>query len=271
MTQFSLSADHQPAGSQPDSIQKLTEGIRQALPFQTLLGVTGSGKTFTMANVIEKVQKPTLVLSHNKTLAAQLYGEFMQYFPKNLVEYFISYYDYYQPEAYLPLSGTYIEKEMTINEEIDKLRLRATSSLLSGRQDVIVVASVSCIYGLGNPSNFRSQAVELKPGQRQPMSQLLYRLVDLVYKREDKHPGPGCFSRQGGHFRGLCTVRRLSLSHHLLAGSDRESCFGGGCAGDPYGLGDSLSDQSFFRRKRRNAAHRQGDRGRFGKTTQLFG
>ena len=149
---FCLQSDFKPTGDQPKAIKDLTSGIENNIPFQTLLGVTGSGKTFTIANVIKEVNKPTLILSHNKTLAAQLYGEFKQFFPKNKVEYFVSYYDYYQPEAYLPVTNTYIEKDLQINDEIEKLRLSATSALLSGRRDVIVVASVSCIYGIGNPS-----------------------------------------------------------------------------------------------------------------------
>src|ERR1700741_3555553 len=149
---FEISSEFQPTGDQPKAIQQLSEGVRNGMPAQTLLGVTGSGKTFTVANVIQQVEKPTLVLSHNKTLAAQLYGEFKQFFPQNAVEYFVSYYDYYQPEAHLPTTNTYIEKDLSINEEIEKLRLSTTSSLLSGRRDIIVVSSVSCIYGMGNPS-----------------------------------------------------------------------------------------------------------------------
>ncbi|MCY4419466.1 MAG: excinuclease ABC subunit UvrB [Cytophagales bacterium] len=197
MSIFQLSAPHEPAGDQPKAIQELSQGIQKGIPAQTLLGVTGSGKTFTMAHVIQQVKKSTLVLSHNKTLAAQLYAEFKQYFPHNLVEYFISYYDYYQPEAYIPLSNTYIEKEMSINEHIDLLRLRASSSLLSGREDVIVVASVSCIYGLGNPAHFRANAISMELNQQISMTQVLYRLVDLMYKREEKNPGPGQFSIRG--------------------------------------------------------------------------
>src|SRR3569832_27848 len=149
---FNIERPYPPAGDQPDAIRELTAGIEAGEKFQTLLGVTGSGKTFTMANVVQNVQRPTLVLTHNKTLVAQLYGEFRQFFPNNSVEYFVSYYDYYQPEAYMPTSDTYIEKDLSINEELEKLRLRATSSLLSGRRDIIVVASVSCIYGIGGPA-----------------------------------------------------------------------------------------------------------------------
>ena len=151
---FQLVSEFEPTGDQPEAIKQLTEGINDGIPAQTLLGVTGSGKTFTVANVIKNVNRPTLILSHNKTLAAQLYGEFKQFFPENSVEYFVSYYDYYQPEAYLPVTGTYIEKDLSINDEIEKLRLSATSALLSGRRDVVVVASVSCIYGIGNPDEF---------------------------------------------------------------------------------------------------------------------
>jgi len=159
---FTLTADFKPTGDQPQAIESLSRGIKEGDRHQTLLGVTGSGKTFTMANVIETVQRPTLVLAHNKTLAAQLYSEFKQFFPNNAVEYFVSYYDYYQPEAYIPASGTYIEKDLSINEDIEKLRLSTTSSLLSGRRDVIVIASVSCLYGIGNRSNFRRTSLKLK-------------------------------------------------------------------------------------------------------------
>ncbi|MGD0340851.1 MAG: DEAD/DEAH box helicase family protein, partial [Bacteroidales bacterium] len=162
---FKLVSDFVPTGDQPEAIKQLVDGLNKGIPYQTLLGVTGSGKTFTIANVIELVQRPVLVLSHNKTLAAQLYGEFRQFFPENSVEYFVSYYDYYQPEAYLPVSDVYIEKDLSINEDIEKLRLSATSSLLSGRKDVIVVSSVSCLYGIGNPEDFHSGAVQVKTGQ----------------------------------------------------------------------------------------------------------
>src|ERR1700741_3770508 len=153
---FQLQSPYPPAGDQPEAIKQLAQGVAQGEKFQTLLGVTGSGKTFTVANVIQQVQKPTLVLTHNKTLVAQLYGEFKQFFPDNAVGYFVSYYDYYQPEAYMPVSNTYIEKDLSINEELEKLRQRSTSSLLSGRSDIIVVASVSCIYGIGNPSEYEN-------------------------------------------------------------------------------------------------------------------
>src|SRR5215213_8532671 len=162
---FNLQSPYSPAGDQQDAIQKLTEGVQDGERYQTLLGVTGSGKTYTIANVIQNVQRPTLVLTHNKTLVAQLYGEFKQFFPENAVEYFVSYYDYYQPEAYLPTTDTYIEKDQSINEELDKLRLQATSQLLTGRRDIIVVASVSCIYGIGNPTEFENSIIRLHPGQ----------------------------------------------------------------------------------------------------------
>src|SRR3954470_10245937 len=159
---FKLHAPYQPSGDQPEAIRQLVTGLNEGEPFQTLLGVTGSGKTFTVANVIDQVNRPTLVLTHNKTLVAQLYGELRQFFPENAVEYFVSYYDYYQPEAYMPTSNTYIEKDLSINEELEKLRLRATSSLLSGRSDIIVVASVSCIYGIGNPAEYANSIIRFK-------------------------------------------------------------------------------------------------------------
>src|ERR1017187_5272607 len=164
MSQFQLTSEFYPTGDQPEAIQQLVEGIRRGDGEQTLLGVTGSGKTFTIANVIQEVKKPTLIFSHNKTLAAQLYGEFKQFFPKNAVEYFVSYYDYYQPEAYLPTTNTYIEKDLSINDEIEKLRLSTSSALLSGRRDVIVVSSVSCIYGIGNPVAFRENVKTITKG-----------------------------------------------------------------------------------------------------------
>ena len=180
---FQLVSEFQPSGDQPQAIQKLVDGIEQNLPAQTLLGVTGSGKTFTMANVIQAVQKPTLIISHNKTLVAQLYGEFKQFFPKNAVEYFVSYYDYYQPEAYIPSSNVYIEKDLQINEEIEKLRLKTTSSLLSGRRDVVVLASVSCIYGAGNPNDYEDSIIRLEKGQIIARDAVLYALVESLYSR----------------------------------------------------------------------------------------
>ena len=175
---FKLNSPYQPAGDQPNAIQELVKGINEGEQFQTLLGVTGSGKTFTMANVIQEVQKPTLVITHNKTLVAQLYGEFRQFFPDNAVEYFVSYYDYYQPEAYIPTSDTYIEKDLAINEELDKLRLRATSNLLSGRRDIIVVASVSCIYGMGNPTEYENGILRFKRGDNIGRNGFLHHLVN---------------------------------------------------------------------------------------------
>jgi excinuclease ABC subunit B len=180
---FQLVSDFKPTGDQPEAIRQLTAGILADIPAQTLLGVTGSGKTFTVANVIANLNRPTLILSHNKTLAAQLYGEFKQFFPNNAVEYFVSYYDYYQPEAYLPVTGTYIEKDLQINDEIEKLRLSATSALLSGRKDVIVVASVSCIYGIGNPNEFKNSIISLKVGQTVARNKFLFRLVENLYSR----------------------------------------------------------------------------------------
>ena len=174
---FKLVSPYQAKGDQPEAIRQLVEGLGQMIEHQTLLGVTGSGKTFTVANVIEKVNRPTLVLSHNKTLAAQLYGEFKHFFPENSVEYFVSYYDYYQPEAYLPVTNTYIEKDLQINDEIEKLRLSATSALLSGRRDIIVVASVSCIYGIGNPTEFKNSIIEIKVGDVFTSNNFLHRLV----------------------------------------------------------------------------------------------
>ena len=180
---FQLISDFKPTGDQPEAIRQLTAGILADVPAQTLLGVTGSGKTFTVANVISNVNRPTLILSHNKTLAAQLYGEFKQFFPNNAVEYFVSYYDYYQPEAYLPVTGTYIEKDLQINDEIEKLRLSATSALLSGRKDVIVVASVSCIYGIGNPNEFKNSIISLNVGQTVARNKFLFRLVENLHSR----------------------------------------------------------------------------------------
>ena len=194
---FELISSFSPTGDQPEAINSLSEGIMNGEESQTLLGVTGSGKTFTVANVIQKVQRPTLVLSHNKTLAAQLYQEFKTFFPNNAVEYFVSYYDYYQPEAYLPVSDTYIEKDLSINDEIEKLRLSATSSLLSGRRDVIVVSSVSCIYGIGNPVDFFKGVTLVKKGQVISRNQLLYRLVENLYSRTEVDPQRGNFRVNG--------------------------------------------------------------------------
>ena len=195
--QFKLHSPYSPAGDQPNAIRQLVEGIQEGEQYQTLLGVTGSGKTFTMANVIQQVQKPTLVLTHNKTLVAQLYGEFKQFFPENAVGYFVSYYDYYQPEAYLPVSNTYIEKDLAINEELDKLRLQATSELLSGRRDIIVVASVSCIYGMGNPTEFENGIVRIHKGQIISRQGFLHALVNSLYHRTQIDFKRGSFRVKG--------------------------------------------------------------------------
>jgi excinuclease ABC subunit B len=194
---FNLTSEYEPTGDQPGAINQLSEGIRQDEESQTLLGVTGSGKTYTIANVIAEFNRPTLVLSHNKTLAAQLYGEFMHFFPENAVEYFISYYDYYQPEAYLPTSNLYIEKDLSINDEIEKLRLSATSALLSGRRDIIVVASVSCIYGIGNPEEFGKNIIRLSVADRIPRNKLLHALVDILYSRAELDFRRGTFRVKG--------------------------------------------------------------------------
>ncbi len=197
MPQFKIHAPYEPTGDQPEAIRELTDGARDGVPAQVLLGVTGSGKTFTVANVIKNLGKPTLVLSHNKTLAAQLYTEFKAFFPDNAVEYYVSYYDYYQPEAYIASTDTYIEKDLAINEDIDKLRLAATSALLSGRKDVIVVSSVSCIYGMGNPAAFYENLVELKCGNKLSLTRFLQRLVDCLYTRNDVAPKAGNFRVKG--------------------------------------------------------------------------
>jgi excinuclease ABC subunit B len=194
---FQLTSEYVPTGDQPKAIEQLVNGIKDNEPHQTLLGVTGSGKTFTIANVIAQCQKPTLVLSHNKTLAAQLYGEFKQFFPNNAVEYFISYYDYYQPEAFIPSSNLYIEKDLSINEEIEKLRLSATSSLLTGRRDIVVIASVSCIYGIGNPDEFGKNVIKLKVGEMVARNRLLFALVDILYHRTEVEFKRGSFRVKG--------------------------------------------------------------------------
>lgn len=194
---FKLISDYQPTGDQPDAIRQLVEGLQSEIPFQTLLGVTGSGKTFTIANVVNRVNRPTLVLSHNKTLAAQLYSEFKGFFPENAVEYFVSYYDYYQPEAYLPITDTYIEKDLSINAEIEKLRLSATSSLLSGRRDVLVVSSVSCLYGIGNPDDFTANVIEIQRGMKLVRNVFLRQLVDSLYTRNEIELNRGNFRVKG--------------------------------------------------------------------------
>ncbi|MFO7935289.1 MAG: excinuclease ABC subunit UvrB [Bacteroidales bacterium] len=194
---YTLTSDYQPTGDQPEAIRQLIEGFRSGDRYQTLLGVTGSGKTFTVANVIREIKRPVLVLSHNKTLAAQLYSEFKQFFPENAVEYFVSYYDYYQPEAYLPVTDIYIEKDLSINEEIEKLRLSTTSSLLSGRRDVIVVSSVSCLYGIGNPDDFHNSTVRIRKGETISRNVFLRRLVDSLYSRNEIDFKPGTFRVRG--------------------------------------------------------------------------
>lgn len=205
---FQLTSEYRPTGDQPEAIKALTEGLRQKIPYQTLLGVTGSGKTFTIANVIAQLNKPTLVLSHNKTLAAQLYSEFKGFFPNNAVEYFVSYYDYYQPEAYIPTTDTYIEKDLSINDEIEKLRLAATSSLLSGRNDVIVVSSVSCLYGIGNPEDFNKTTVDISEGQLLERDHFLRLLVNSLYSRDETAE----FSR--GNFRVKGDTVDVFLAYH---------------------------------------------------------
>ncbi len=194
---FQVVSDFQPMGDQPQAIASLARGIREGEKYQTLLGVTGSGKTFTVANVVEEVQRPTLVLAHNKTLAAQLYSEFKQFFPNNAIEYFVSYYDYYQPEAYMPVTGVYIEKDLSINQELEKMRLSTTSSLLSGRRDVLVVASVSCLYGIGNPVEFQKNVISVHSGQMVSRTNLLHRLVQALYSRTDADFTPGRFRIKG--------------------------------------------------------------------------
>ena len=194
---FELVSNFSPTGDQPQAIKQLTDGLVNKEEFQTLLGVTGSGKTFTIANVIQEVNRPTLVLSHNKTLAAQLYSEFKQFFPNNAVEYFVSYYDYYQPEAYIPSTGTYIEKDLSINSEIEKLRLNTTSALLSGRKDIIVVASVSCIYGIGNPEDFNAGMIEINCGDLISRNHLLQQFVSALYSRTEAEFNRGNFRVKG--------------------------------------------------------------------------
>ena len=209
--EFQLASEYSPMGDQPEAIAQLVEGVRNGVPAQTLLGVTGSGKTFTMANVIKEINRPTLILSHNKTLAAQLYNEFKGFFPNNAVEYYVSYYDYYQPEAYIPSSDTYIEKDLAINDEIDKLRLAATSALLSGRKDVVVISSVSCIYGMGNPSDFYNNVIEIRVGQKLDRNVFLRKLVSSLYTRNDVELARGCFRVKGD------TVEvSLAYSDHIL-------------------------------------------------------
>ena len=209
--EFQLISDYKPTGDQPQAIAELTQGLQQGVPAQTLLGVTGSGKTFTIANVIKNINKPTLILSHNKTLAAQLYGEFKSFFPNNAVEYYVSYYDYYQPEAYIPSTDTYIEKDLAINDEIDKLRLAATSALLSGRKDVIVVSSVSCIYGMGNPSDFYNNVIDISKDKPFDRNKFLTRLVESLYVRNDIDLNRGNF-----RVKGDTVDIYLAYADHLL-------------------------------------------------------
>ena len=195
--QFKIDSSYRPAGDQPSAIQGLCDALRSGVDAVTLLGVTGSGKTFTMANVIQELQRPALILSHNKTLAAQLYGEFKSFFPANAVEYFVSYYDYYQPEAYIPTTDTYIEKDLSINERIDQLRLSAASALMSGRRDVIVISSVSCLYGIGNPDDFHAQTVHIRKGEARSLTRLLYQLVEGLYSRTETDFKRGTFRVRG--------------------------------------------------------------------------
>ena len=196
MDHFELVSEYAPTGDQPQAIEQLVKGFQEGNQCQTLLGVTGSGKTFTMANVIAQLNKPTLIIAHNKTLAAQLYGEFKEFFPNNAVEYFVSYYDYYQPEAYVPSSDTYIAKDSSINDEIDKLRLSATASLIE-RRDVIIIASVSCIYGLGEPENFEKMMVSLRPGMSKDRDEVLRQLIDIQYDRNEMDFKRGTFRVRG--------------------------------------------------------------------------
>ena len=208
---YKLISKYKPTGDQPQAIEQLVQGINDQEAAQVLLGVTGSGKTFTVANVIKDVKKPTLVLTHNKTLTAQLYAEFTEFFPDNAVEYFVSYYDYYQPEAYISSSDTYIEKDLAINEEIDKLRLRATSNLLSGRRDIIIVASVSCIFGMGNPDDYASGIIRLQEGQKMARNQFLYKLVEILYSRTERD-----FKRSTFRVRGDTVDINLPYVDHGL-------------------------------------------------------
>ena len=195
--EYKLHSDYEPTGDQPQAIAQLADGVNDGMPYQTLLGVTGSGKTFTMANVIARTGRPTLVLSHNKTLAAQLYAEFKSFFPENAVHYFVSYYDYYQPEAYIPSTDKYIEKDLAINDEIERLRLSTVTALLSGRRDIVVVSSVSCLYGMGNPEDITANAIELRVGEQIARDDLLHRLVDALYSRSDTELRMGTFRVKG--------------------------------------------------------------------------
>ena len=194
---FDLQSMYKPSGDQPEAIEQLSQALKKGVHDVCLLGVTGSGKTFTMANVIAKLQRPALILSHNKTLAAQLYGEFKSFFPYNAVEYFVSYYDYYQPEAYIPTTDTYIEKDLSINDQIEKLRLSAASALMSGRRDVIVISSVSCLYGIGNPEDWKAQTITVRRGQKLSQTSFLYSLVESLYSRNEVDFQRGTFRVRG--------------------------------------------------------------------------
>ncbi|MDE6299579.1 MAG: DEAD/DEAH box helicase family protein, partial [Muribaculaceae bacterium] len=208
---YKLSSEYLPTGDQPEAISELVKGVEAGNPHQTLLGVTGSGKTFTMANVIQQVKRPTLILSHNKTLAAQLYSEFKSFFPENSVQYFVSYYDYYQPEAYIPSSDKYIEKDLMINEQIEKLRLSTVASLLSGRRDIVVVSSVSCIYGMGNPEDFSQQVVNISLGERISRNAFLRKLVDSLYSRSEIELHPGQFRVKGDTVDIMLSFEEIQL------------------------------------------------------------
>ena len=227
--QFKLISDFQPKGSQPQAIRKLTEGLKAEKKYQTLLGVTGSGKTYTVANVIQQIQKPTLVIAHNKTLAAQLYNEFKDFFPESRVEYFVSYYDYYQPESYIPSKDQYIEKDSHINPKIEQMRLAATASLMA-RKDVIIVASVSCIYGLGNPENFQKMGFELKVGDRQSRNEILGKLIDILYERNDLELSPGNFRAKGdtidlipGYFNNIIRIELFGEEIERISEIDKQT------------------------------------------------
>ena len=206
MDKFELHSEYKPTGDQPQAIEKLVKGFKEGNQFQTLLGVTGSGKTFTMANVIAALNKPTLVIAHNKTLAAQLFGEFKEFFPDNAVEYFVSYYDYYQPEAYVPSTDTYIAKDSAINEEIDKLRLSATAAL-SERKDVIIISSVSCIYGIGSPQDYQNMMISLRPGMERDRDDVIRALIDMQYDRNEMDFHRGTFRVRGEIGRASCRER----------------------------------------------------------------
>ena len=227
--QFKLISDFQPKGSQPQAIRKLTEGLKAEKKYQTLLGVTGSGKTYTVANVIQQIQKPTLVIAHNKTLAAQLYNEFKDFFPESRVEYFVSYYDYYQPESYIPSKDQYIEKDSHVNPKIEQMRLAATASLMA-RKDVIIVASVSCIYGLGNPENFQKMGFELKVGDRRPRKEILGKLIDILYERNDLELSPGHFRAKGdtidlipGYFNNIIRIELFGEEIERISEIDKQT------------------------------------------------